>query len=116
MREQEIQNQIRLAISQEQAGVAFRSNVGQAWTGESYQRMGSDVLIHQARPFLTGLPKGFSDLFGVIQGGRAFFLEVKTPKGRASEEQEHFLEVMEGWGALSGIVRSPEEALRLLRR
>ena len=34
MLEHDIQNSIRLAISENNLGVSFRTNVGQAWTGE----------------------------------------------------------------------------------
>ena len=116
MTEHDIQNRIRLAISEAKSGVVFRANVGQAWTGSHYEWLNRDILIHSARPFNTGLPTGFSDLFGVTPEGQAFFLEVKSPKGKPSPEQLQFLEVMRSWNAITGVVQSQEAALNLLRR
>lgn len=117
MNEHEIQNQIRLAISEANAGIAWRANVGQAWTGDSWLKHGDGSLtLYNARPFSTGLPRGFSDLFGVSSDGRAFFIEVKAPGGRTSHDQACFIEVVREWGALGGIAHSPEQALQILRQ
>ena len=90
-----IQNKIRLALSE--SCIVFRVNVGSGMT-------------YDGRHFDTGVPKGFSDLFGFRKSdGKAFFIEVKTPK-----EQLAFLEQMRQNGAVSGICRSPEDALRLI--
>lgn len=95
-----IQNKIRLALSD--SCIVFRVNVG---SGRTYD----------GRHFDTGVPKGFSDLFGFRKSdGKAFFIEVKTPKGKPSSEQLCFLEQMRQYGAVSGICRSAEDALRLL--
>ena len=67
------------------------------------------------RHFDTGLPKGFSDLFGFrISDGRAFFIEVKSPTGRVRPEQQNFIERMRSNGALAGIARSVEEARKII--
>ena len=66
--EHRIQNEIRLALSD--SCVIFRVNVGQVRTPDG-------------RYFDTGVPQGFSDLFGFRKSdGTAVFIEVKTPKGR----------------------------------
>lgn len=132
MREQGIQNTIRNAL----AGLclAFRANVGQAWTGkvEKIRRGGmipvqpGDVVIRDARPFSTGLPKGFSDLFGLVsvtitpemvgqRFARFFALEVKTDKGRATTDQTNFLEAVRKQGGLSAVVRSAEDAQAIIQ-
>lgn len=125
MREQGIQNTIRNAL----AGLclAFRANVGQAWTGSKVDRLsGGRVLIHDARPFSTGLPPGFSDLFGLVsvtitpdmvgqRFARFFALEVKTATGRASSKQTNFLEAVRKQGGLSGVVRSAEDAQAIIK-
>ncbi|PZQ21143.1 MAG: VRR-NUC domain-containing protein [Sphingopyxis macrogoltabida] len=124
MREQEIQNRIRNAL----AGrcMAFRANVGRAWTGSRVENLpGRRVLVHDARPFSTGLPPGFSDLFGVVatvvtpdmvgeRVGRFFGLEIKADGGRASDQQQRFLSAVRLNGGLSGIARSPADALEVL--
>lgn len=100
MTETDIQNQIRVALSP--YCIVFRMNVGLCYTKDG-------------RPIRTGVPTGFSDLFGHRKSdGRAFYIEVKTPTGKASPAQLRFLEQMAVNGAITGICRSPEEALRLL--
>ena len=98
--EHAIQNRIRAALSP--YAVMFRCNVGKGYTQDG-------------RWFDTGLPVGFSDLFGFRKSdGRAVFIEVKTAMGRPSEAQKDFLFQMERMGAIAGICRSPAEALRLI--
>src|SRR5690606_25904356 len=101
VREHALQNAIRNALCDE--GLFFRANVGQAWTGSSVERLpGNRVLIHGARPFTTGLPAGFSDLFGLVPVvvtpdmvgqtvGVFAGLEIKTARGRPTEAQERFI-------------------------
>jgi hypothetical protein len=115
MREADIQNSIRIHVSQRQLAVLFRANVGEAWTGDRIEKhFDGSITIHNPRRLKTGLPPGFSDLFGVSAGGRAVFIEVKTPTGRLSPEQENFLRLMARWGAAAGAARSPEEAEKIL--
>lgn len=115
MREADIQNLIRLHVSERRLGILFRANVGEAWTGSDIQHNpDGSITIYRPRRFKTGLPPGFSDLFGVTQGGRAAFIEVKTSTGRPSPEQENFLRQMAKMGACAGIARSPEEAEKIL--
>lgn len=98
--EHKIQNEIRLALAD--SCVIFRVNVGTGCTQDG-------------RYFSTGVPKGFSDLFGFRKSdGRAVFIEVKTPKGKASKEQVKFLETMRKYGVIAGICRSVEEAINLI--
>lgn len=99
MREADVQNSIRLSLS-ERGFRVFRANVGK-------------VKMDNGRWFDTGLPKGFSDLFAV-KDGRVYFLEVKNETGRVRPEQEHFLEQMRELGCPAGIVRSVEDALELV--
>lgn len=122
MKEHGIQNTIRNAL----AGkcLLFRANVGKAWQGSKVERLpGNRVLIHGARPFSTGLPPGFSDLFGLVPVkitpdmvgqtvGVFMALEVKTENGRTSEGQERFLKAVNDNGGRAVVVRSPEDAMR----
>ena len=101
MREIDIQNQIRIALSD--IAVTFRANVGVFFTKDG-------------RPIRSGLPKGFSDVFGFRKSdGRIFFLEIKTETGKLSRDQETFLESMRLLGAIAGVARNPDEALRIVR-
>lgn len=113
IRESDIQNQIRLALNP--YGTFFRINVGVGWTGESTRLPDGTVIIKNARPFSTGVPAGFSDLFGIAAGPVPVFLEVKTETGRVRPEQENFINVMRELGCRAGIARSPEDAIRIVR-
>lgn len=102
MSEIDIQNQIRIALSD--IAVSFRGNVGVFFTRDG-------------RPVSTGLPKGFSDLFGFRKSdGRAFFLEIKTETGKLSKDQETFLAAMANLGAITGVARSPQEAINIITK
>lgn len=99
--EHSIQNDIRNSTAD--IAVLFRANVGQGIT-------------YDGRHFDTGLPKGFSDLFGFRKDdGRAVFIEVKTPTGKPSKEQLNFINKMRLYGALAGIARSVEDARRIIQ-
>lgn len=98
--EHKIQNEIRAACVD--IAVLFRANVGSGRTFDG-------------RYFETGLPKGFSDLFGFrLSDGRAVFIEVKTAAGRVSAEQKNFIGKMRGYGALAGVARSVEDAKNII--
>lgn len=123
MSEHAIQNTIRNALAGK--ALIFRANVGQAWTGDAKKLPGNRVLIDNARPFSTGLPPGFSDLFGMVSviitpemvGQRvAIFtaLECKTTKGKASEKQAAFIKAVNDNGGRAGVVRSEEDAVRVV--
>ena len=95
--EADLMRQIMVALSADGHFVA-RANVGLFFTADG-------------RPVKTGLPKGFSDLFGHrASDARALYLEVKTATGRASKEQLAFIAAMQKRGALAAIVRSVEDA------
>lgn len=100
MKEIDVQNSIRLALNP--YAIVFRANVGFFKTDDG-------------RTVSTGLPKGFSDLFGFRRSdGKIFFIEVKNEKGRVRKEQIHFIETMKSNGAIAGIARSAEEAIQLI--
>ncbi len=93
---------IMIALSND-GHVCFRANVGLFFTKDG-------------RPVSTGLPKGFSDLFGHRQGdARAFYIEVKGERGRTTLEQDAFLNAMRLRGAIAGVARSVQDARDLLR-
>lgn len=99
--EHKIQNQIRISLSDR--CTLFRVNVSKAYTKDG-------------RYFDTGVPKGFSDLFGFRKSdGKAVFIEVKTPTGKPSEQQKKFLSAVRNAGAIAGICRSVEEAEKLIQ-
>ena len=128
-KEHDLQNTIRLHVSREQLGTLFRANVGQGWTGK-VQRMHmtpdtNTILLVNPRPFSTGLPVGFPDLFGFVpvtitpdMVGRqvAVFaaVEVKQKTGRVSVKQRDMLAFLQRQGARAGIARSVDDAARIL--
>lgn len=57
------------------------------------------------------LPVGWPDLVGVLAPwGRCVMLEVKTARGRVTEEQAQFHQLARSKGAFVAVVRSVEEA------
>lgn len=102
IREADVQNSIRLALVP--YAVIFRINTGK-------------VKMEDGRWFDTGVPRGFSDLFGYrLSDNKAVFLEIKNEKGKASKEQLHFIKTMNEKGAIAGVVRSVDEAMELINR
>ena len=99
--EHDIQNRIRNETGD--IAILFRANVGSGVT-------------YDGRHFDTGLPKGFSDLFGFrLSDGRAVFIEIKNIMGRVRPEQQNFIEKMRSYGALAGVARSVEDARRIIQ-
>ena len=127
-REHDIQNRIRVAISQ--YGKYFRINSGTGWTSNDTRRISreclyalepGDVVLKNARTFSTGTPPGYTDLSGVTpvkitpeMVGRdvAVFLscEVKTEKGPVREEQYRWAAHINSVGGIAVIARSLEAA------
>jgi hypothetical protein len=97
MSETALMHRIQLALS-DAGHVCFRANVGTFRTQDG-------------RWFSTGLPPGFSDLFGVTVSGRPFFFEVKTAAGKVRPDQDAFIDAMQKHGAIAAVVRSVDEAL-----
>ncbi|MEE0059412.1 MAG: VRR-NUC domain-containing protein [Acutalibacteraceae bacterium] len=99
--EHRIQNQIRIALAE--YCVIFRINVGKVKTPDG-------------RYFDTGVPTGFSDLFGLRKSdGKAVFIEVKTKTGKPTLKQKQFIQQMKLNGAIAGICRSADEAINLVK-
>ena len=102
MTETQLLAEIRLALGRDPRVVLWRNNVGTA------RHEGTD------RPVQYGLCVGSSDLIGIVTMangcGRFFALEVKTPTGRVSREQQLFLALVHRRGGYACIVRSVDEA------
>jgi hypothetical protein len=128
-KEHELQNTIRLEISKQQLGTIFRANVGRGWTGQTANMVLNPqvtrLTLTNPRPFSTGLPIGFPDLFGLkpiaitpdmVGQHVAIFvaLEVKDTGGRVSEKQKNMLSFLQQQGARAGVVRSVADAVRIL--
>lgn len=113
----------------------FRNNVGQAWVGNAarFSNAGTvivspgDVLLRNARPLHAGLCAGSSDLIGwrtititpemVGQRVAVFVaIEVKSDRGRATEDQAAFLRAVAAAGGMGGVARSVEDAEGIVGR
>lgn len=112
--EARIQREIMLALSQ--AGcIVWRQNTGQAWQGKQLHKSGDQITLGQCRPINFGLCKGSSDVLGIAPGGAFLAVEVKTPKGRVTQEQENFIVAVNDAGGIGFVARSAVEALQKLQ-
>ncbi len=109
--EQQIQQEIRLAISKGDTRV-FRNNTG-------------TLRDANGRPVSFGLCKGSADLIGwrtvtitpeMVGQQVAVFtsIEVKTATGRLRPEQQQWLDAVQAAGGIAGVARSVEDAEALL--
>lgn len=125
MTEHRIQNEIRNALAGE--CLLFRANVGKGWTGEVHRLPNGDVLIKNPRPFDTGLPPGFGDLFGLVPRtitaemvgstvGVYLAADVKSATGRLTDKQAAYLRAVTNHGGVSGVWKSVDDALATLAR
>lgn len=113
MKEFDIQNAIRLALSP--YAIILRVNSGQFWSGKRvWDERRRQYILTDLRP-VAGAPAGTSDLIGCRRSdGKFIALEVKTPTGRVRTEQERFLAAIREAHALCGVARSPEDAIRII--
>lgn len=93
----------------------FRANAGMGWIGKIIEQTDDYIKIRNPRPF-HGMPKGFSDLFGIksilitedMVGTRvAVFkaIEVKTGKIPTTEKQKKFGEMVKKLGGIFEVIR-----------
>ena len=118
--ETNLQNRIRLALSN-MGIINWRNNTGMGWAGKvlkgpRHAHLGEkDILIRNARPLHAGLCKGSSDVIGIkptvitedMVGqtvGIFYACEVKQPKGRVTDDQKIFAEVINSVGGVARIV------------
>lgn len=93
-----LQNKIRCELSK--YGVVVRMNSGVFLTADG-------------RPVKSGV-SGIPDLLFIGKGGITAWIEVKTDKGRPSEEQVNFIKMLRDHGHRAGIARSVADALEIL--
>ena len=122
MSEKNIQSLCMLAASQAGATV-FRNSIGRGVLGQFTRNPDGTFLVKHGRVVDFGVCNpGGSDLIGWMpvkitadMVGRtvAVFLslEVKTPTGRATDDQKNFIAAVRRAGGLAGVVRSPDEAV-----
>jgi hypothetical protein len=123
--EHRIQNEIRNALAGQ--CLLFRANVGRAWTGDVTRLPDGSILIRNPRPFDTGLPPGFCDLFGLVLReitqedvgttlGVYIAADVKSVTGKATDKQAAYLRAVNNHGGVAGIWRSVADALAMVAR
>lgn len=114
MKESQLQSLILLALSNAGCKV-WRCETAGAWVGRSIHRIGDTVTLADARMIHAGLTKGGADIIGISPDGRFLAVEVKTDTGRIRPEQAVFLKVVQEAGGISGVARSVEQALDLIK-
>lgn len=123
MRESSIQAEI-LETMGKNGVYGLRVNSGSFWGGEILSHMGDKLLLKNPTKIM-GAPAGTSDVIGckptVITPqmvgktiGVFVALEVKIPTKNAKKHQANYLDVMRRMGAIVGVARSPEDAVRIL--
>ena len=111
--ETNIQQRIRLALGTDPNVRLFRNQVGQLPDPRT------------GRPVQFGLAKGSADLVGfktititpdMVGDTVAVFtsIEVKTPNGSLTTPQQNWLNAVKTAGAIAGVARSPEDAIRII--
>ena len=127
MKEMDILRLIQLALS-EAGCTVWRNNVAKAWVGDRYVRLANgDMVIKNPRPLNAGLCVGSSDLIGIypkkvtqdmVGSTVGIFIghEIKTTKGRPTDDQSRFIEHVNSRGGIAGIARSPADAIALLAK
>ena len=127
--ESDLQARIRLVVGRVPHARLFRNTVGEAWAGKLVS--GPDngvVLLARARRITFGLAPGSSDLIGwtsltitpdMVGQNIAVFTsgEVKagTRKPRFQGGQENWLAAVAAAGGLAAVLRSEDDARRLVR-
>jgi hypothetical protein len=108
-----LQQQIRLALGTRPDLRLFRNNTGTLPDPRT------------GRPVQFGLARGSADLIGLrtvtitpdmVGQQVAVFtsIEVKTPKGRPTAEQQNWLKMVQSLGGIAGIARSVRDANEIL--
>lgn len=106
----------------------FRNNTGMGWVGKTIRitkeiklnLKPGDVVVRQGRPLHAGLCEGSSDSIGITpilitpeMVGRTVGIftafECKTEKGKTSELQNNFIQMVLNYGGIAGVVRSKED-------
>lgn len=65
------------------------------------------------RWFKVGFP-GLADIVGQLRDGRLFALEVKAPGGKASKEQQDFINLVIRNGGVAAVVESVDMAKEII--
>lgn len=123
--ERDIQARILLVLGARPDVRLFRNNTGMGWAGRLVENRNGRVILADARPLHAGLCTGSSDLIGwttvtvtpaMVGQPAALFtaIEVKTARGRLSDDQRRFVDAVARFGGIAGLARSPDDAAALV--
>ena len=101
MRERAIQNDILRAFGSKRWMRLWRANVLAARMGDRFVR--------------AGVP-GQADLTGILCDGKRLEIEIKSDRGRQTEDQRNFQRMIERFGGVYVLARSVEDVARALQR
>ena len=101
MKEKAIQNEILRAFGTKRWMRLWRANCGVAQMGSRVVRFGV---------------RGQADLTGILPGGVRLEVEVKSDRGRQTEDQRNFQRMVERFGGVYVLARSVEDVERALER
>lgn len=125
--EAQIQADIRLAVGKHARHARlFRNNRGLFWAGKVIDRTETTVTLAFPRQVEAGLVNGASDLIGATQVtitpdmvGQTVAIftagEVKRPRVAVPSHQQQFVDFIREFGGFAEVIRSPADALRLVR-
>ena len=85
-----------------------------AWVGRFNRGTAIAEYKGQTRYIRMNTVPGFSDLHGMLKTGRPFYFETKRAGEKPTADQQNFLDITAKHGALAGVVRSVDDALKLL--
>lgn len=71
-------------------------------------------LSYDATRFVSGLPKGFSDLLILRSDGRACFVETKIHPRKPTKEQLNFIQAVKNHGFRAGVAYNLQEAIDII--
>jgi hypothetical protein len=95
----------------------FRNQVGLAWQGTVIERTPTRLILGYPRAIRSGMV-GMSDLIGWSPSGSLAIytaIECKAQRGRLTDEQSAFLNLVQRAGGRSGVARNIEDAGRIIR-
>lgn len=95
----------------------FRNITAMGWAGQAtkihepmmVKVFPGDVIVRKGYPIRAGLCEGSADLIGLTNTGRFLAVECKSPKGRATDLQESFIDMVKRFGGIGIIAKSVED-------
>jgi len=102
----------------------FPNDVKYAWVGNKVcDKPKGFITLSGAHPFKTGLTEGASDLIGWTTiylapfGNKAIItaIEIKTGKGKLTQQQKRFLEKVKDVGGFAGVARCTQDVFDIIQ-